>query len=124
MSSTFPEANAENTRESLLDGSFATGAATNKRIGGDSWIQATFPSPVTVTNITIAPLHKTNSVWGSKNGNGGHLQYSNDNRNWITIGNINYVNEQQQTINVNNITAQYWRLLNSSYLGTSSFIFK
>ncbi|CAF4944846.1 unnamed protein product, partial [Rotaria socialis] len=45
----------ENTRESLLDGKYTTGAGTNN---GTQWIQATFPYPVPVASVTIGPLHK------------------------------------------------------------------
>jgi hypothetical protein len=69
MSSIYAQLNAENTRESLLDGQFITGAATSSF--GNQWIQATFPYPVPVTSVTIAPLHKSPSVWRPINGNGG-----------------------------------------------------
>jgi len=114
--------NGENTRESLLDGQFITGAATS--LSGNPWIQATFPYPVPVTSVTIAPLHKNRSAWMPTNGNGGSLQYSHDNKNWTTVGTIAYVEMQQQKIEVGKVTAQYWRLFHSNYLGTSSFIFK
>jgi hypothetical protein len=114
--------NGENTRESLLDGQFITGAATSS--SGNKWIQATFPYPVPVTSITIAPLHKNPNVWSPTNGNGGSLQYSHDNINWTTVGTIAYVKMQQQKIEVGNVTAQYWRLSYGSCLGTSSFIFQ
>jgi hypothetical protein len=121
MGSSYAQLNPENTREALLDGQFTTGAATNSSV---SWIQATFPHPVPVTSVTIAPLHKNSGVWGPTNGHGGSLQYSHDNQNWTTIGTISYVQMQQQTIAIGNITARYWRLLHTSYLGTSSLLFK
>jgi hypothetical protein len=121
MSSTYIQLNLENTHEALLDGRFATGAATND---GFAWIQATFPYPVPVTSVTIAPLHKNPTVWPPQTGSGGSLQYSHDNQNWTTVGTISYVYMQQQKIETGNITAQYWRLLHTTHLGTSSFIFK
>jgi hypothetical protein len=122
MSSTYAQLRAENTRESLLDGQFTTGAAAY--VSGNEWIQATFPYPVPVTSVTIAPLHKNPNVWTPTNGNGGSLQYSHDNQNWTMVGTISYVQMQQQTIAIGNIKAQYWRLLHTSSLGTSSFLFK
>ena len=122
MSSTFTRLNPENTCESLLDGQFTTGAATNR--SANQWIQATFPSPVPVNSVTIAPLHKNGRIWTPINGNGGSLQYSHDNNNWITIGTITYVEMQQQKIEFGSITAQYWRLFRNGGLGTSSFLFK
>ncbi len=113
---------AENTRESLLDGQFITGAATVYSV--NEWIQATFPYPVPVTSVTIAPLHKNPTVWAPTNGHGGSLQYSHDNKNWTTVGTIAYVQMQQQKIEKGNVTAQYWRLFHIGYLGTSSFVFK
>ena len=121
MSSTYGRLNAENTRGSLLDGQFTTGAATDT---GSAWIQATFPYPVPVNSVTIAPLHKNSSVWGPTNGAGGSLQYSHDNANWTTIGPIALAENQQQKIDIKDITAQYWRLFHNNYLGTSSFLFK
>lgn len=114
--------NAENTRESLLDEQFITGAAT--LCSGSLWIQATFPYPVPVTSVTIAPLHKNAGVWYPINGGGGILQYSYDNINWTTVGTIAYVSMRQQKIETGNVTAQYWRLFHRDHLGTSSFIFK
>jgi hypothetical protein len=122
MSSTYAPLQAENTRESLLDGQFTTGAAAYS--SGNEWIQATFPYPVPMTSVTIAPLHKNPYVWTPTNGHGGNLQYSYDNQNWTTVGTISYIVMQQQTIAISNITAQYWRLLHTSHLGTSSFLFK
>ena len=122
MSSSYPPLNSENTRESLLDGQFTTGAATYP--SSNQWIQATFPSPVPVNSVTIAPLHKNSDVWNPIHGISGSLQYSHDNNNWITIGTITYVEMQQQKIEFGSITAQYWRLFHSSFVGTSSFLFK
>ncbi len=121
MSSTYAPLQAENTREPLLDGQFTTGAAAY--ISGDEWIQATFLYPVSVTSVTIAPLHK-NPMWGPTNGHGGSLQYSHNNQNWTTVGTIAHVQMQQQKIEIDNVTAQYWRLFCTSTLCTSSFIFK
>ncbi|CAF0963502.1 unnamed protein product [Rotaria sordida] len=123
MSPSYTLVNAENTRESLLDGQFTTGAATALMRRGE-WIKATFPYPVPVTSVTIAPLHKNPTKWNPANGNGGTLQYSHDDTNWITAGTIAYVEMQQQKIEVGSVTAQYWRLFLDSYLGTSSFLFK
>jgi hypothetical protein len=72
MPSTSAELNAENTRESLLDGQFTTGVAVWNG-SGDQWIQASFPYPVPVTSVTIAPLHKNRNAWNLKSGNGGSL---------------------------------------------------
>ncbi|CAF3103381.1 unnamed protein product [Rotaria sp. Silwood2] len=121
MSSTYtnPQVPVENTRKSLLDGQYTTGAGTNS---GNEWIQATFPYPVPVASVTIGPLHKSN--WGPQYGNGGTLQYSYDNNNWTTVGTIAYVAMQQQKIEIGKVTAQYWRLFHHSWLCTSSFIFK
>ncbi|CAF4478166.1 unnamed protein product, partial [Rotaria sp. Silwood2] len=113
---------AENTRESLLDGEFTTGAATDANSVG--WIKATFPSPVSVASVTIAPMHKNKYVWGPQNGNSGTLQYSHDGTLWTTVGTIAYVEMQQQKIEIDNITAKYWRLHHNSHLGTSSFLFE
>ena len=121
MSSTNVYMTAENSRESLLDGQFTTGAATN--IPG--WIQATFLYPVAVTSVTIAPLHKNSKMWNPIYGTRGTLEYSHDNNKWITVGTIVYVAMQQQKIATGNVTAQYWRLrYNNGYLGTSSFVFQ
>lgn len=116
-----PQDNAENTRESLLDGQYTTGAAT---ITGDSqWIQATFPHSVPITSVTIAPLQK--STWNSSHGNGGTLQYSHDNNSWTDVGTIAYAHMQQQTFSTGIITARHWRLFkNSGYACASSFVFK
>ncbi len=122
MSSKYARFQAENTRESLLDGQFTTGAAADT--SGNQWIQATFLYPVPVTSVTIAPLHKNPRVWEATTGHGGSLQYSHNNQNWTTVGTIAYVQMQQQKIEINNVTAQYWRLFHKSHLGTSSFIFK
>jgi hypothetical protein len=121
MSSTYTNAHipVENTRESLLDGQYTTGAATNS---STEWIQATFPYRVPVASVTIGPLHK--SGWGPQYGTGGILQYSSDNKNWTTIGTIAYVHMQQQKIDVGNVTAQYWRLFYNGWLCSSSFIFE
>ncbi len=121
MSSTYPYMNAENTRESLLDGQFTTGAATSN---GSAWIQATFLYPVSVTSVIIAPLQENSKHWPPITGSGGTLQYSHDNNNWTTVGTIAYVAMQQQKIATGNVTAQYWRLHHSYYLGTSSFVFQ
>ncbi|CAF4843473.1 unnamed protein product, partial [Rotaria sp. Silwood2] len=108
MSSSYARLNVENTRESLLDGQMTTGVAT---AGGISQsIKATFPYPVSVTSVTIAPLHKNPIVWDPKSGNSGTLQYSQDNKHWTTVGTIAYVEMQQQKIEIDNITAKYWRL--------------
>ncbi|CAF0797846.1 unnamed protein product [Rotaria sordida] len=123
MSSSYTKLNAENTRESLLDEQFTTGAAT-VRSGSGEWIKATFPSSVTVTSVTIAPLHKNPTKWNPANGNGGTLQYSHDDNNWITAGTIAYVEMQQQKIEVGSVTARYWQLFHNGHLGTSSFLFK
>ncbi len=113
--------NGENTRESLLDGQFTTGAATTG--SSNQWIQATFSDPVPVTSITIAPFEKP--AWGPQYGNGGALQYSHDNDNWMNVGTIAYVSKQQQTFAIGNITAKYWRLfVTSGYCCASSFVFK
>ncbi|CAF4233292.1 unnamed protein product, partial [Rotaria magnacalcarata] len=109
----------ENTRESLLDGKYTTGAGTNN---GTQWIQTTCPYPVPVASVTIGPLHKSN--WGPQWGNGGSLQYSYDNNNWTTVGTIAYMAMQQQKIDIDNVTAQYWRLFHNDWLCTSRFIFK
>ncbi|CAF4243368.1 unnamed protein product [Rotaria sp. Silwood2] len=122
MSSSYAQLNAENTRESLLDGQFTTGAATDANSVG--WIKATFPSPVSVASVTIAPMHKNRNVWGPQNGNSGTLQYSHDGTLWTTVGTIAYVEMQQQKIEIDNITAKYWRLHHNSHLGTSSFLFE
>jgi hypothetical protein len=124
MSSTYVPLNVENTRESLLDGEFTTGAAAASSSSGNEWIQATFPYPVPVRSVTIAPLHRNRDAWGPLNGCTGTLQYSHDNANWTTIGTIDYAGMKQQKIETGNVTAQYWRLFHSSSLGTSSFVFK
>ncbi|CAF5105409.1 unnamed protein product, partial [Rotaria magnacalcarata] len=103
----------ENTRESLLDGKYTTGAGTNN---GTQWIQTTCPYPVPVASVTIGPLHKSN--WGPQWGNGGSLQYSYDNNNWTTVGTIAYMAMQQQKIDIDNVTAQYWRLFHNDWLCT------
>ncbi|CAF3062988.1 unnamed protein product [Rotaria sp. Silwood2] len=123
VSSSYAPLNAENTRESLLDGQFTTGAATSYSYSNE-WIKATFHHPVPVTSVTIAPLYKNPKVWNPQNGNSGTLQYSHDNNNWITVGTIAYVGRQQQKIEIDNVTAQYWRLCHNWCLGTSSFLFK
>ena len=123
MSSTYANLNAENTRESLLDGNFTTGAAAYNR-HGNKWIQATFPYSVPVKSVTIAPLHKNPKIWAPRNGNGGSLQYSHDNQNWTTVATITYVERRKQQFNIKSVTAQYWRLFCSNALGTSSFMFK
>ncbi|CAF1081942.1 unnamed protein product [Adineta ricciae] len=121
MSSTYELLNAENTRESLLDDHFTTGAATDY---GTSWIKASFSYPVLVNGITIAPLHKDINMWDPRHGNSGSVQYSNDSMNWTTIGTIEYVPNEKQKINVGGITASYWRLFHNNYLGTSCLIFE
>ncbi|CAF0786182.1 unnamed protein product [Adineta steineri] len=120
MSSVYPTAKAENTHASLLDNQFTTGAATDI---GAAWIKATFPHPVPINSVTIAPLHKDPHLWGETNGDSGSLQYSHDNGTWTTVGTIEYVPMHHQKIIVGGITAQYWRLSHEGYLGTSSFIF-
>ena len=115
-----PQDTGENTRESLLDGQFTTGAATN--CSDSQWIQATFSHPVPVTSVTIAPLHK--GTWRPGHGTGGALQYSHDNNSWTSVGTISYVSMQQQTFSTGIITAQYWRLFNNQYACASSFVFK
>ncbi|UJR26049.1 hypothetical protein I4U23_007395 [Adineta vaga] len=121
MSSTYARLNAENTRESLLDEQLTTGAATDT---GSVWIKASFPYPVLVNSVTIAPLHKNDRVWLPTNGDSGSLQYSYDNIDWKTVGTIAYVPMEKQKFVVNGIEAQYWRLFHNGYLGTSCFVFK
>ena len=121
MSSTYKSLNAENTRQSLLDGDFTTGAATDY---GTSWIKASFPYPVLVNHVTIAPLHKDLNMWDPRHGNAGSVQYSNDNMNWTNIGTIEYIANEKQKINVEGIAASYWRLYHNNYLGTSCLIFE
>lgn len=121
MSSTYASLRTENTREALLDGQFNTGAATD---AGTSWIKATFPSPILVNSVTIAPLYKNSDVWGPMHGNSGTLQYSHDQIDWTTVGTIAYKEMRQQRIPVGGITARYWRLSHSNYLGASSFVFE
>ncbi len=123
MSSTYTPIAAQNTKESLLDGNFLTGAATNST--GADWIMAVFPTPVKVESITIAPFHKDPAYWNPMNGNsGGMVQYSVDGTNFSVLANISYQHMQRQKIYVGGIKAKYWRLYHVTSLGTSCLVFE
>lgn len=108
----------------LTDNDTATGTGTN---GGDSWIKATFPSPVLVTAVTCSggyvPNFGPSTPYGS-------LQYSTDDTAWTTVLTISEVSSSGANITKKftlptPTEAKYWRIYApSNYLSITEFKFE
>lgn len=119
-------AGEQGTYANMTDTDGSTGATTDLSL--DPYIKATFPSPVTVTNVMVGGGITPGAGTVSSTLNQLELQYSTDDLNWTTIASIGDYNvadsgpNQFVDIPVSSITAQYWRLWQSGgYAATTEF---
>lgn len=116
-----------NTYEQLQNDTISMGAGTNQV--PNSFIEAKFPFPVLVSNITLAGPSGMAGGWSSAYTNGLNLQYSEDEINWKTVLVVNGVPEGIKTFEIEGIIGQYWRLINltgvnGGYAATGVFRFE
>lgn len=115
------------TYATLTDGNRETGTNTDT---GNSWIQATFPSVVKVTAVTVGAGYIYPGVGTVQNHiNGAKLQHSTNGNQWIDDLDISGLadsgpdNFKTFTL-ASPVEAKYWRLFKASYLATTEFKFE